>query len=86
MKNFVPSSIHYIFSRGISKIKLNEPMKKSPKRDFLRSGRPEDLVVSKNPPHPAKNVLINETCKKALFIYLWEAEINIKCKYKSNWK
>ena len=22
-------------------------MKKSPKRDFLRSGRPEDLVVSK---------------------------------------
>ena len=33
----------------------------------MRNGRPEDLVVYKNPPHPAKNVLINETCKKALF-------------------
>ena len=27
----------------------------------MRSGRPEDLVVSKNPPHLAKNVLIDET-------------------------
>ena len=52
----------------------------------MRNGRPEDLVVYKNPPHPAKNVLRNETCKKTLFIYLWEAEKNIKCKYKRNWK
>ena len=51
----------------ISKIKLNKPKKKSPKKDFLRNGRPEDLMVSKNPPQPAKNVLINETCKNALF-------------------
>ena len=37
------------------------------KRNFYENGRPEDLVVYKNPPHPAKNVLKNETCKKALF-------------------